>query len=306
MKILVISSNLIGDTILSTCVIEYFVKKYPNSKFTFLTGPSSGQIYEYFPNKEKIISIKKKKFNLHWINMYLNSYKKKWDVTIDFRSSLLSYFLFSKKRFIFKKNKNINHLDQLKKSFNLNNTSLVIHTSKMDDLEAKNIIKSDFKYVIIFPGGNWNPKIWPAESFNELIKKLIKKYSNLKFIIVGSNNERTLYLEKISKGLSKDLFIDIMGKSLSYTSAFMKLSNLFIGNDSGLMHLSIASKLTTISLFGPTDDKVYGHFNLFSHVIRTNTSFDDFNRNLMDFKKSYMQSIKPYQVFELIDKIKVL
>ena len=36
----------------------------------------------------------------------------------------------------------------------------------------------------------------------------------------------------------------------------MKKSNLFIGNDSGLMHLSVASNLKTIALFGPTNDKV--------------------------------------------------
>ena len=48
MKILVISSNLIGDTILSTGVIEEFSKNNPNAKFTFLIGPTSGQIYEHF------------------------------------------------------------------------------------------------------------------------------------------------------------------------------------------------------------------------------------------------------------------
>ena len=61
MKILIISSNLIGDTILSTCVIQYFAKLHPKAKFTFLIGPSAGQIYEHFPNKEKIVLIKKKK-----------------------------------------------------------------------------------------------------------------------------------------------------------------------------------------------------------------------------------------------------
>ena len=46
--------------------------------------------------------------------MYLNVFKIKWDVIIDFRSSLLSYLLFNKKKYIFKKEKSINHVDQLK------------------------------------------------------------------------------------------------------------------------------------------------------------------------------------------------
>ena len=48
-----------------------------------------------------------------------------------------------------------------------------------------------------------------------------------------------------------------MGASLTLTSAYMKKSDLFIGNDSGLMHLSAASNLATIGLFGPTNDKIY-------------------------------------------------
>ena len=70
MKILVISSNLIGDTILSTGVIEDFLKNNPNAKFTFLIGPTSGQIYEHFPGLDKIILIKKQRLNVHWLKMY--------------------------------------------------------------------------------------------------------------------------------------------------------------------------------------------------------------------------------------------
>ena len=91
MKILVISSNLIGDTILSTVVIEYFYKKHPKAKFTFLIGPTSGQIYEHFPGLDKVISIKKKQLNLHWLKMYFQCWHIKWDIVIDLRSSLLSY-----------------------------------------------------------------------------------------------------------------------------------------------------------------------------------------------------------------------
>ena len=47
-------------------------------------------------------------------------------------------------------------------------------------------LNSNNKYIVIAPGGNWIPKIWPAEKFNQLLKLLSKKYSYLNFIIVGS------------------------------------------------------------------------------------------------------------------------
>ena len=86
----------------------------------------------------------------------------------------------------------------------------------------------------------------------------------------------------------------------------MTKCNLFIGNDSGLMHLSVAANLKTIALFGPTNDKIYGHYNLNSFVIRTKESYTDFNKNAIDITKSYMNSIKPEEVLNFIMKNNLL
>ena len=306
MKILIISSNLIGDSILSTCVIEYFAKINPDSKFTFVTGPAASQIYEHFPLTFNIISIQKKKFNLHWLEMYSKVFRNKWDIVIDLRSSLISYFLFSKKKYIFKKNKTLKHLDQLKKFFNFKDSSLFVHTSKKETNLANNNLSKKFKYVVIFPGGNWKPKIWPAKFYNELIRKLISKYSNIKFILVGSLDEKKIYLKDVTNNINENLIIDLMGKSLTETSAYMKKSNLFIGNDSGLMHLSVASNLATIALFGPTNDKIYGHQNFNSFIIRTKEKIEYFNKQNIDINKSYMMSINSETILDLINKKNLL
>ena len=105
MNILVISSNLIGDSVLSTGVIKHFNDLYPNTRFTFVIGPTAAQIYQHYPNCEKIIVIKKIKFNLHWFVIWKKCLFKKWDMIIDFRSSLISYILSSNKKFIFKRSR---------------------------------------------------------------------------------------------------------------------------------------------------------------------------------------------------------
>ena len=306
MKILVISSNLIGDTILSTGVVNYFHKKYPKAKFTFLIGPSAGQIYSNFIAKDRIILVKKRRFNLHWIYMYMNVFNTKWDIVIDFRSSLISYFLIKKKKYIFKKNKNLNQINQLKNFFNIKDFSLSISKNNDEEIEVRELIDKKYKYVILFPGGNWNPKIWPTNYFNKLAHLLNNKFTNLKFIIVGSLKEKEIYYENIKKNLPDNLFIDLMGKSLTVTSAYMNKSNLFVGNDSGLMHLSIASNLKTIALFGPTNDKIYGHYDSNSFVIRTKERYEDFNKNTMDLGRSYMKTILPEDVLDLIINNKMI
>ena len=300
MKILIISSNLIGDTILSTGVVDYFLKNNPNAQFTFIIGPTAGKIYQHFPNLEKIILIKKEKFNTHWLKIYLHSWNIKWDIIVDLRSSLLSFLLFHKKKYIFKKDKNKHHLDQLISFFRSNDSDLNIYISGEEEDIVKNKLNPENIYVVIFPGGNWKPKIWPSNNYNQLIKKLVKNFSNMKFLIVGSADEEDLYLNPIKKNIPEDKIINLMGISLTLTSAYMKKSHLFIGNDSGLMHLSVASHLNTIGLFGPTNDNIYGHRRKNCFVVRTKEDYSYFNRLTLDKNKSYMTSIHPDQVVDII------
>ena len=152
-------------------------------------------------------------------------------------------------------------------------SNLKIDTNEFEEKIAKKQIKSDFKHLIVFPGGNWEPKIWPIEKYNKMLIKLYQSNNKIKFILVGSAEEKKDYLFNISKNIPSENIIDIFGESLTQTAAYMKFSDLFIGNDSGLMHLSCACNLKTISLFGPTDDKIYGPWGKENIVIRTKENF---------------------------------
>ena len=306
MKILVISSNLIGDTILSTGVIQFFLNKYINSKFTFVIGPTASQLYDHFPNLEKRIIVQKKKYNLHWFKIIKSCFFTKWDIIIDFRSSMISYVLFHRKKFIFKKNNISHHLDQLTNFFKFDCFNLMIHNSNKEVKEVEKTISKQFKHVVICPGGNWKPKLWSVINFVKLMKNIKQDYSNVKFLIVGSLNEKKYYFQDIVNEINKNDIVDLMGASLTLTSAYMKKSNLFIGNDSGLMHLSAASNLATIGLFGPTNDKIYAPKGNICFVVRTNEDYSYFQQNICDPRKSYMQSINTENITDLIRKNKLL
>ena len=83
----------------------------------------------------------------------------------------------------------------------------------------------------------------------------------------------------------------------------MKKSDLFLGNDSGLMHLAVSNQLRVISLFGPTDDKIYGPYGESNIVIRTKENLDYFKSIHIDANKSYMNSIKTNTVIDVIEKL---
>ena len=307
MNILVISSNLIGDNILSTGIIKYFSEKHPNSKLTIVVGPSAAPLYENFPNIEKVIIVKKQQFNFHWLTIWKKCFIKKWDIVIDFRSSLLSYTLLHHKNYVFKKSNNKHHLEQLVDSFQIDFIPYpVIFDNIKETDNANKVLNSDKKYIVISPGGNWIPKIWPAEKFNQLLILLSKKYSYLNFILVGSIAEKEKYFNDVVTDLNKNNIIDMMGETLTQTFAYIKKSNLFIGNDSGLMHLSVASKISTIGLFGPTNDKIYAPYGRNCYTLRTKESYHHFTKIIIKKDLSYMQSIEVKDVMDLIENKRLL
>ena len=303
MKILFICSNLIGDTILSSGVINYFVDQNKDAKLTFVVGQTAAPLLKNYKNIENIIVFQKRKFNLHWFEIFQKTFKTKWDIVIDFRSSAISYLLRNNKKYIFKKHQNIHHIKQLNSSFGFNCSNLFIPISDDEKNKANYDLDKSFIHIVIFPGGNWSPKVWSSDNFNVIMKLLLNKYSNIKFILVGSLEEKNKFYNKLIKGIKEELIIDLFGYNLTLTSAYMQKSNIFIGNDSGLMHLAVANKLRVISLFGPTNDKIYGPYGSDDIVIRTEESLDHFHSLKIDENKSYMNSIKPETVLQTCEKI---
>jgi len=302
-KILFICSNLIGDTILSSGAINYFVDQNKDAKLTFVVGQTAAPLLKNYNNIENIIVFQKRKLNLHWFDIFKKTCRTKWNIVVDFRSSAISHLLRNNKKYIFKKHQNIHHIEQLNSSFGFNCSNLFIPINDEEKNKADNDLDTSFKHIVIFPGGNWPPKVWSADNFNEIMRLLLDKYNKIKFILVGSLQEKNKFYNKLIKGIQEDLIIDLFGYDLTLTSAYMQKSNIFIGNDSGLMHLAVANKLRVISLFGPTNDKIYGPYGSDDIVIRTVESLDHFKSLKIDENKSYMNSIKPETVLQTCEKI---
>lgn len=277
-KILIISSNRLGDSILTSGLINYYKQTYKMSNITFVCGNLPAEIFKYAKNINKIISLKKRKNSLHWIILWLEIFNNFWDEVIDLRGTALSYFLFAKKRTInpfFDKNKKkkIHKVISISKFYNYDTIEPNV------DLKIKQIphfnkyfLSKDYKnFVAIAPGANWKPKQWPKEYFVELIKKLIKNkiFYYSRFILIGSSNERSIG-KYITNYFEKDTIINLVGiPSLIEVCSILKKCNLFIGNDSGLMHLSASLEIPTVGLFGPSDIEQYRPWGKFTLGIKT-------------------------------------
>lgn len=131
-------------------------------------------------------------------------------------------------------------------------------------LSGHRIAESD-KIVSLCPGGNWDPKRWPKENFARLSDMLIER-CGVKVVITGGPKERELALEIC--GLMKNPAAVTCGQtSLKELGAIFEKSALVVANDTGSMHIAVATGAKVIALFGPTSSELTGPYGKGSYKV---------------------------------------
>lgn len=106
------------------------------------------------------------------------------------------------------------------------------------------------RLVIIHTGPTWPVKQWPLEHWNLLVEQLTQ-ISGVAVIQAGANGHAS-DAQAITPCVLNAL--DWIGRlSLSETLALIAQAQLFVGVDSGLLHVANALRVPTLGLFGPTD-----------------------------------------------------
>ncbi|MBI4335283.1 MAG: lipopolysaccharide heptosyltransferase II [Candidatus Omnitrophica bacterium] len=110
--------------------------------------------------------------------------------------------------------------------------------------------------IAVNPGGNWNPKRWPAEKFSRLADALGREF-NAKIVITGAAKDLGL-TEDISSRMAARPVVACGRTSLKELASIFALADLVIANDSGPMHIAVSQGADTIALFGPTSPNITG------------------------------------------------
>ncbi|CAN1597963.1 RfaF ADP-heptose,LPS heptosyltransferase [Candidatus Pelagibacterales bacterium] len=105
--------------------------------------------------------------------------------------------------------------------------------------------------IIIGIGSSGPTKKWPTENYIELIKKINNK--NIKFYLAGGNNEiENQIANKIINEIKENRIESLCSLSIEEIMPIINSSKLYIGNDTGFMHLSAGLNIPAIGLFGDT------------------------------------------------------
>jgi ADP-heptose:LPS heptosyltransferase len=105
------------------------------------------------------------------------------------------------------------------------------------------------RFVVLHPGGKWPPKRWPKDRFRTLAARL--QESGVAVVVIGDKRETSL-IRLVTDGLTPTPLVCNGDLGLGALGALMQRASLFVGNDSGPMHLAAAVGTPVVGLFGPT------------------------------------------------------
>lgn len=279
MKILFVTSNRVGDAILSTGLLDHLLEQYPTATATVACGPSAVSLFRPCDRIDEIVTLQKMRYAGHWVRLWVRSVGTFWNIVVDLRSSALSWALPHSRHFVFKStNEPIHRVISLGKVLGLSEPPAPrVWLGEDHAVNATQLIP-DGPVLALGPTANWGGKQWPALSFLELAKRLTQPGAVLagaRVAVFGAAGERDM-AEPLLAGLPPDQSIDLIGRTdLPLAAACLKRCRLFVGNDSGLMHLAAAAGAPTLGLFGPSPDQYYRPWGRHTGFVRTPESFEE-------------------------------
>jgi heptosyltransferase-1 len=129
-------------------------------------------------------------------------------------------------------------------------------------------------FALLNPGAGWGAKQWPAERYGQVARELTEE--GVKSLINYGPGEEALAraVEVASGGAAKGI-----ASSLTELIALTRRARLFIGGDTGPMHLAAALGIPVVAIFGPTNPARNGPFGTRSIVLRSASSSTTHSRH---------------------------
>lgn len=119
-------------------------------------------------------------------------------------------------------------------------------------------------FAILNPGGGWWTKLWPAERFGLLADELFERHGFVSLVTYGPGEE--LLAQRVVE-------VSASGAARSFPCSLVELvalarrATIFVGADTGPLHLAAAAGAPIVGIYGPTSALRNGPFDPRDHTV---------------------------------------
>ncbi len=282
-RILIVSSTALGDTLWATPAIRAIKEHYPGCYLAILCQKKSCEILKNLPMIDALFSFEEPLF-FSFLPLLFQLRVKKFQAIFVLHATQrlifpLSALLQAEKMVGFRgKNKGLDalfsHLVEDQKIHEIKRRASLLHVlgipckntellySSLQEEEAaadlflkKKKISLKKPLILLHPGATDSFRRWPKKNYIELGNRLVQQL-NCHLLISGGKEEKKL-IEQVSANVTGSIVLD-PPLPLRTFAALIKKCDLLITNDTGPLHLAIATKTKTIGIFLPADPNLTG------------------------------------------------
>jgi lipopolysaccharide heptosyltransferase II len=279
-KILIIQTAFLGDAVLTTPLVGALHDQFPTSKLTILCTPEIAEVFVRHPAVSEIVLFDKRGLERSWRSKWklVRRLKKmQLDMAIiphrSATSALIAYLAAIPRRIGFSASQGrwfltdivpfqwgVHDVERnlaLLKVFGVQNPSRDLWLKPepeavqrvTDKLRSAGVGPFD-KVVGINAGSVWATKRWLPEGFAAVADRLIRE-AGAKVVFTGGARDSDTVRQILS--LMKEKPVNWVGETtLKELIAVISRCQVFLTNDSGPLHIAVATRVRTVAIFGPT------------------------------------------------------
>lgn len=306
--ILFITATRIGDAVLSSGLLKRLHDEAPQARFTIVAGPLAAPLFRDMPRLDALIPMEKQSLALHWVELWRQARRRRWGLVVDMRGSALARLVRTRKVAVRRSTRSgaapVHKVVEAARLLHLEGDppAPYLFTSPATEAAADKLLaKTRGPILAIAPAANWMGKTWPAERFAVVAAELTGERGpmpNGRVVLLGGEDDR-LTSEAVRRVIPRERLVDLVGRTDLLTAyAVLKRARLFVGNDSGLMHLAAAAGAPTLGLFGPSDERLYGPWGPAARALRGPRSFETIRAAdpELNLPFCHMNDLKPPEV----------
>ena len=315
MKVLVIQPKIgMGDMVIYLPYIHAISKKYQMPVSILVKENSrANQLLAEDQHIDEIILLDRSKNNSGshdglsgFIKLSKEIKLKNFNKVFIFNSSL-RYLLISKLAGI----KNISQYPLFRKKDNIVTSAKIFTENELGSIvstqpelrinqesfnKVNQSFSKEFKHICLGISASGPTKRWNIENFITLCKKVNEKIPS-KFYLAAGNNDKDLIDKFLNSEISKNCtsFQDLKIKE---TMPIIKNCDLYIGNDTGWLHISSALGIKCLALFMDSPVEAYGKYSKNINIIvpegetEETTTHDTLGADKISFEKVFEKSIE--------------